>query len=296
MTPIGQRSPSVRISVLAAAAVGLAVSTYLALERWLPGGGGCVRGGLFDCTVVRQSGAARLLGVPVSVWGTLWFLAAGTLAVRRAPGWLALSLATPGLLFVLYLRGVELFALGKACLLCWLAGVSALAAGLPLVWEGLRPLRRRMRLLTLAGLATLGAVACTAPRFLPRHLFAAEGEPITLPGWHDVRRGEAPLTVSDLFLCDGARPVLVFVYDPACEDCHALANGLLGEERLNLFLTELCRVIVRLDDVLGSPLDAHVPRTPALLLYHPDGTLAGSLTGDIGEPEVLGLIGTALAR
>lgn len=110
------------------ALVGLFVALYLLLYHL--GFYGQLMCGTAGCDTVQTSKYATLLGQPVPLWGTVWyggvaflsFLALGPL--RKRPGTfraivrlLALS-ATGGLLFSLYLTGIELFVIRAVCLWC----------------------------------------------------------------------------------------------------------------------------------------------------------------------------------
>jgi uncharacterized membrane protein len=84
----------------------------------------CPGGGAINCHKALTSPQAELFGVPTSIFGLLWFLVAGSLAVRslsRAPGRVAIaSLAWTGAatVVVLYLVYAELALIHALCLWC----------------------------------------------------------------------------------------------------------------------------------------------------------------------------------
>jgi uncharacterized membrane protein/glutaredoxin len=107
------------------ALVGLAVASYLAYVEitHVP----AVCGPVGDCNVVQTSAYALFLGIPVAVWGVLFYLAVlalwaghrylvGRLAHLSLLGLLGLTLF--GALFSIYLTCLELFAIRAICSWC----------------------------------------------------------------------------------------------------------------------------------------------------------------------------------
>lgn len=286
---------ALRVISLIAAPVGLLVSLYIGLEKHLPWSeGGCLHGAWFDCAVVRQSAASTLLSVPIWVWGAAWFVALlGVLLLqgmgRRVPV-IASVVVLGGWAWVAHLRGVELFILGKACVLCWAVGICSLLGGVSPLAEAWR---RRLGL----GLALAGALMIAG--FFSALLRPPEpevGEEIALPaipGWQWVRAGESGLTLDALLRC-GGQPTLVLVYDPQCEDCVALSQGLLQEEETQLFLSELCLTAVMFDEAIASPLADGLNRTPALFLLSAEGETLHSAAGEIDQEDLLELVTVGL--
>lgn len=111
---------------LALTIVGAAVMGYLTLvhyqgERLLA----CPGGGAINCHKALTSPESQVFGVPTSIFGMIWFLAAAGIAwrsLRRAPpGWLAAaSLGWTGAatIVVLYLVYAELALIHALCLWC----------------------------------------------------------------------------------------------------------------------------------------------------------------------------------
>jgi uncharacterized membrane protein len=124
-----------RMAVAVCALLGLLVSAYLLLYKlgalgriMCAGGGGCER--------VQLSRWSVIFGVPVAAYGVggyLLLLVIALVGLRPdrladpAPTrWLA-GLSTLGLLFSLYLLGVELLSIHAICLWCTASGVLILA-------------------------------------------------------------------------------------------------------------------------------------------------------------------------
>lgn len=118
---------------------GLAVSAYLTFEHYTAGATlACPQTATFNCAKVTTSDYAFVAGVPVAVLGLLFFATMTLLCLpqgwraagRRAPllRRVRLLAATSGVVAVLYLVWVELFAVGALCL--WCTGVHILAVAL----------------------------------------------------------------------------------------------------------------------------------------------------------------------
>jgi len=107
-----------------AAVVGLATSTLLIAEYREPSAAICAPGG--GCELARQSTYASLLGVPLPVFGVLFFAAIlCTAVIPQLRRWL-LPLAAAGGAAGAALIGIQAFALGAFCRLCVTVDVSAL--------------------------------------------------------------------------------------------------------------------------------------------------------------------------
>ena len=115
---------------------GLAVSAYLVFEHYTAGATlACPQTATFNCAKVTTSSYAFVGGVPVAVLGLLFFAAMALLCLPQA--WrsggrrgallrrVRLAGAASGVVAVLYLVWVELFAVGALCL--WCTGVHVLA-------------------------------------------------------------------------------------------------------------------------------------------------------------------------
>ena len=113
--------------------VGLFVAVYLLLYQM--GFYGALLCGAGSCEVVQASKYARFLGQPVPLWGTLWYggvIVLAFLGLGPASGtrWLDVVLtlaATGGLLFSIYLTGVELLVLHAVCIWCVISAVLTVA-------------------------------------------------------------------------------------------------------------------------------------------------------------------------
>jgi uncharacterized membrane protein len=113
------------LSSLALCAIGLALSGYTLWVHIQPAALVCVSAGPVDCQAVLTSAQSVVVGIPVPVFGLVFFLVLGTLCLP--PAWrssdarvhiLRLVVATLGIFTVLYLISTELFTVKKICLWC----------------------------------------------------------------------------------------------------------------------------------------------------------------------------------
>lgn len=112
---------NVQRALLVLAAAGLAVSIYLTFKTYDPASVACSIGG--GCETVLSSKYAYLFGVPVSVYGILWYLAQLVLlyliifrdrfGIKELRIWAVL-----GLIFSLYLLAAEMFFIHAYCTWC----------------------------------------------------------------------------------------------------------------------------------------------------------------------------------
>ena len=119
-------------AALIVSVLGLAVAVYLTYSHYSAGskgvnvcpfGGGS--GGTIDCQAVLTSGWSTILGLPVALYGAVFFL---FMVVINVPAmWrsesllvarLRLAAACLGMVMVLYLVGVELLAVKHICIWC----------------------------------------------------------------------------------------------------------------------------------------------------------------------------------
>jgi uncharacterized membrane protein len=123
-------NPVTRLRALTVVAlIGLLVSLYLLLYHL--GFYGTLVCGTGSCEVVQTSKYARFLGQPVPAWGTAWYGGVFCLGlIGLGPAWerrwvdLLIGLAaTGGLLFSVYLTGVEILVLHAVCWWCVLSAV-----------------------------------------------------------------------------------------------------------------------------------------------------------------------------
>ncbi len=124
-----------RMAAAALALVGLMVSTYLLLYKLgVVGSLKCVGSG--GCERVNTSAWSSVGGVPVAAFGVAGYLLLLGIALyglseadtggAGATRWLA-ALSGLGVLFSLYLLGLELFVIHAVCLWCSVSGVTILA-------------------------------------------------------------------------------------------------------------------------------------------------------------------------
>jgi uncharacterized membrane protein len=132
-------------AIVLIALVGLFVAVYLLLYQM--GFYGALMCGAGSCEVVQASKYARFLGLPVPLLGTLWyagvlvlaFLTLGPASGRRWTEVLLVLAATGGLLFSIYLTGIELFVLHALCMWCVVSAILTVAIFvLALPWGSLR--------------------------------------------------------------------------------------------------------------------------------------------------------------
>lgn len=133
---------------LALALAGLLIAGYLTLlhyDRSVPLV--CSAGSLVNCETVLTSPSATVLGMPVAVWGVVWFAVAMVLAmllVRReghgeSGALRRVSLAWTGVAtaVVLYLVYQEVGVIGKLC--AWCTAVHAIVIAMLLVQASSAP-------------------------------------------------------------------------------------------------------------------------------------------------------------
>jgi uncharacterized membrane protein len=120
-------------ATIVSAAVGLGVSVYLTVEHFTASTTlACPETGVVNCQKVTTSEQSIVLGVPMALYGVVFFLAMlllGVPAAWRMPAlrWPRVALAGAGAVSVIYLVWVELFAVNAICLWCTVAHVAALA-------------------------------------------------------------------------------------------------------------------------------------------------------------------------
>lgn len=123
------------------ALVGLVISGYLTVEHFTsPALLACPEGAVVNCAKVTSSSYATILGVPVAVLGLAYFVAVAALVSpagwrRRALDPVRLVAVAAGVLMVLYLVWVELFAVSALCLWCTAVHVCTLALLGTVLWR-----------------------------------------------------------------------------------------------------------------------------------------------------------------
>ncbi len=139
---------------LALSVAGLGVSTYLTLLHYdsdVPLV--CSAGSFVDCATVLTSPSSTVVGVPVAVWGLLWFVLAVALSLLflrhpagRKPGALrfaGLGWALVGTATVLWLVYQEIGVVGKLCAWCTVVHVVVLSLLVVEVQQADQALRSR---------------------------------------------------------------------------------------------------------------------------------------------------------
>jgi uncharacterized membrane protein len=107
-------------------AVGLALSCYTLWVHYHPSALVCpVTSGAIDCQAVLTSAESVVLGIPVPVFGLIFFLGLGALCLPAAwrstaslVHWARLAGVVVGIGMVFYLISTELFTVKKICLWC----------------------------------------------------------------------------------------------------------------------------------------------------------------------------------
>jgi uncharacterized membrane protein len=114
------------IVTLILCAIGLGLSTYTLWVHYHPSALACpLASGSIDCQAVLTSAQSVILGIPVPVFGLIFFLGLGTLCLPGAwrstaswVHWLRLAGVIAGIGTVIYLVSTELFTVKKICLWC----------------------------------------------------------------------------------------------------------------------------------------------------------------------------------
>jgi uncharacterized membrane protein len=113
------------ITTFALSLIGLALSTYLTITHFRPADLVCTENGVFNCSLVTNSGESRFIGIPVA------FLGLGTYVVmtvlnspwmwRARNYWIHVAryvLSIVSMCFVLWLLSAELLIIKSLCLYC----------------------------------------------------------------------------------------------------------------------------------------------------------------------------------
>lgn len=110
--------------------IGLGIAVYLTLVHYSHVPLLCHASGIINCADVVTSPQSVAFGLPLAVWGMLWFVVAAVLAVWTAAGGAAaaaslrparLAWTAAGALAVVYFVYLELIVIGHICL--WCSGV-----------------------------------------------------------------------------------------------------------------------------------------------------------------------------
>lgn len=116
-------------------ALGLAISTYLTGVHYIRVPLACPSTGIIDCAQVLHSPQSVVLGLPLGVWGMVWFVLMGLLVLRAArlqaaggDGVLPRRLwGMLGAAAVVYFVYLELMVIGKICIWCTAVHLLVLA-------------------------------------------------------------------------------------------------------------------------------------------------------------------------
>jgi uncharacterized membrane protein len=128
VTPSWARTGTLGLSV-----AGLAVSVYLTVDHFTTRSVlACPATATVNCAKVTTSSYASVLGIPVALYGLVFFVAMVALTLPYA--WrdprlrtVRLGAAVVGVAFVVYLVGAELFGVGAICLWCTAVHVITVA-------------------------------------------------------------------------------------------------------------------------------------------------------------------------
>jgi uncharacterized membrane protein len=113
------------IAALVLSIAGLGVSIYLTAAHFSGAKLACSDTGIVNCEKVTTSAQSYFLGVPVALWGLIFFVA--MVAVNLPVAWrstdrrihvLRLGMTALGMCFVLYLVSAELLIIKNICLWC----------------------------------------------------------------------------------------------------------------------------------------------------------------------------------
>lgn len=119
------------------AAAGVLVSVYLTFKTYDPSSVACSVGG--GCETVLSSKYAKLLGIPVSIFGILWYLVQlaliyfSLISPRFPSVWLR-HWALAGLAFSLYLLAMEMFYIHAYCTWCLVSLAIVLVTAVLVFW------------------------------------------------------------------------------------------------------------------------------------------------------------------
>jgi uncharacterized membrane protein/protein-disulfide isomerase len=209
----------------------------------------------FSCTQVYESRFSTFAGVPVAVFGGIWFVCAGLLAIagmaarpqvrESIPGYL-FALSTLALAAVLYLLYASVVILQTYCPMCLLTDaavigifiVSGASASVPMtalprrIGQDLRALAANPMAVALTVLFVAGAASTLA--FFPREASTEPGAAAPVPT--EAQRSEleqfmaAAPRIPLVIPRDGARVLVVKFNDfqcPACANSHTAYKPIL---------------------------------------------------------------------
>ena len=132
------------LAIGAACLAGIAISIYLLIVHYEPGALICSNTGVVNCSKVLTSPSSVMFGIPVPIFGLLFFLGMGLICLpfawRFDAAWLAwgrIAAAVAGIGMVIYFVAQEALVLHTICL--WCTGVHVLTFAMFLIiisgWE-----------------------------------------------------------------------------------------------------------------------------------------------------------------
>jgi uncharacterized membrane protein len=125
------QSKTGKITLIILSILGMAVMGYLVSLHFSSSEGSfCDLGETLNCSIVNQSEYSKVLGIPMSILGFLYFFGVFGIALFRYNSSSLKTLAFFSILFMgpsLYLTGVELFILNSICIFCEISKVIILA-------------------------------------------------------------------------------------------------------------------------------------------------------------------------
>ncbi len=344
--------------------LGLGISLYLVLISFkiiYPNEVPCPRGKLFHCTSVLRGEWSKWGPIPISVLGATYFLFQAfltALAERHRP-WIhraKLAGAAGALVYIAWLRGVEIVWLKGLCPWCWaIALVTLLEIYLlyPLAVPPLPRLTVGKRIGALAGAFLACVVLATGVEFwqferqqtharqeLAREVDRqkakpsptpaptkptstpsatprpAEARPSPIPAAERtappqnlgeveegvlltneikilVRHGWSVVasTKSVNRFIEKESPVLLLVFDPFCEECHAFIRGGLESQEIRKLPVKLVAIE---QGSLEGKLSHEVSHVPCLMLIDRAGNVLFKHEGRMTTAEVLKAVETHL--
>lgn len=130
---------------------GLGTSGYLTYSHYADQATVCA--GIGSCEFVQTSEYSEIIGIPVALFGLLFFVGLGSLSLLRVILWrrevewarpLAFSMALGGTAFVSYLTYIELFVIDAICVWCVATAAITIASLFAVLWgvaSAARPVR-----------------------------------------------------------------------------------------------------------------------------------------------------------
>ncbi len=233
------RSRALGFFALAFALVGLGASFASLVDYLTPAPTFCAESG---CETVRNSAWAHPLGIPLPVFGIVYFIVMSVLAFVERPR-LRVSLAAVGAAVGIALIGIQAFAIGAWCKLCLVADPAAILAGAAVIAGAgiVRP--------------TLPNIAATLPAtglvVLGLGLYANREPPVVV--------SDAPLPASVAKEQKPGHVTIVEFVDFECPFCRAL------DKKLTVALARTKRPVRIVRKMV--PLPMHTYAVPAAMAW-----------------------------